>query len=410
MKLAGQNRAAAPRLATLVAAGAVGPLAMNIFLPSLPNMARYFEADYGVIQLLVSLYLVSTALIQLVIGPLSDRFGRRPILLGALTIFAASTLAAVYAPTVEALLACRLLQSTAAAGMVLSRAVIRDTVDSLEEAASSIGYVTMAVSVMPMVGPIVGGYLDELYGWKSTFLLAFAFGVVALLFVLVDLAETHHNRTSSMLAQARAYPELFRSREFWGYALTAGFASGAFFGFLGGGPFVATEQLHMQPSRYGLYFAFVSLGYLIGNFLTGRYSRRLGINRMMLAGNTVGMVGALLPLLMFAGGIFTPLSLFVPVGLIGVGNGMALPNANAGMLSVRPHLAGSAAGLGGTLLVGCGALAAFVAGALLTLESGPMPLLLVMLTSAVLGMLSSWYVIHVARSGTGSDSLPGAEP
>ena len=142
-----------PRIVTLVATASVAALATNIFLPSLPSMARHFETDYAVIQLLVSLYLVAMAILQSVVGPLSDRFGRRPVLLAGLVIFTVSTLAAIYAPTVEVLIACRLCQASAAAGMVLSRAVVRDTVAGLEEAAVKISYVTMGMAIMPMIGP-----------------------------------------------------------------------------------------------------------------------------------------------------------------------------------------------------------------------------------------------------------------
>jgi MFS transporter, DHA1 family, multidrug resistance protein len=391
------TRPAAPHVLTLVSIAAIGPLAMNVFLPSMPGMARYFDADYRVIQLLVSLYLVAIAVTQLVIGPLSDRYGRRPVLLGGLGIFALSTIAAVFSPNVETLLICRLFQSTAAAGMVLSRAVVRDTVASLDDAASRIGYITMGMSVMPMVAPIIGGVLEETYGWKSSFLLTFGITLIVLVIAFFNLRETNQNRSKSMIAQLKTYPELFRSRRFWGYALTAGFASGAFFAFLGGGPYVASELLGMKPSDYGLYFAIISLGYMFGNYISGRFSKSGGVNRMMLIGNIFGVVGVLMAIGLFAAGIMHPMSLFGPTALIGIGNGMVLPNSNAGMVSVRPHLAGSASGLGGTFQIGVGAVLAFIAGALLSPQSGPMPLLWVMLFSLVMAVFSTTYVIYVAR-------------
>lgn len=401
---------AQPRIITLVMIASAGSLAMNIFLPSLPTMARHFDVDYSVIQLVVSLYLVAMAFIQLVVGPLSDRFGRRPVVLGAMAIFAASTLAAVYAPTIELLLVCRVLQSSAATGMVLSRAVVRDTVTNIEDAASRIGYVTMGMSLTPMIGPMIGGYLDQAYGWQSTFVMTFAFALVTLVFVLADLSETHTARTTSVLAQVKAYPELFRSRRFWGYSATAGLSSGAFFAFLGGGPFVATEMLGMSPAGYGIYFGLISLGYMGGNFMSARFSRSRGVNRMMLWGSAIGLFGGLIPLLLLAFGVFTPLSLFGPAALVGFGNGMALPNANAGMVGVRPHLAGSAAGLGGTLNIACGAVLAFLAGAVLTRESGPMPLFLIMSASMAASTAASAYVMRVARQVGAPDMMAGDQP
>jgi DHA1 family bicyclomycin/chloramphenicol resistance-like MFS transporter len=255
----------------------------------------------------------------------------------------------------------------------------------------------MGMSVVPMVSPVIGGLLDELYGWHAAFLLVLAFGVVALAEVHIDLVETNRSASTSFAAQFRAYPELLGSRRFWGYAMTAALSSGAFFAFLGGGPFVATEMLGLSPSGYGLYFGIVSIGYMLGNFVSGRYSRRIGINRMMLMGNVVASFGMMLAIALFAAGQTHPLSLFGPVFFTGTGNGMTLPNANAGMVSVRPQLAGSASGLGGTLQIGGGAALAALAGALLHEQSGPMPLLWIMLLCSTGGLLATLYVISVAR-------------
>ncbi len=387
---------ASPHLITLVMAAAVGPLAMNIFLPSLPGMARHFDSDYGVMQLAVSFYLAATALLQLFIGPASDRFGRRPVILVCFAIFLVGTVAAIYAPTVEALLFCRLLQAFASGGLVISRAVVRDTVGTTE-AASQIGYITMGMSVVPMVGPMIGGFLDELYGWQAGFWLSLVFGLVALGFAFFDLNETNRNRSDSLAAQFSAYPQLLGAGRFWGYTLTATCTGGAFFAFLGGGPYIATEMLGLTPSQYGFYFGIISLGYMLGNFLSGRFAKVFGLNHMMLSGNVVAVSGMVLAITLFASGIYHPLSLFGPVFFTGVGNGLTLPSANAGVVSVKPHLAGSASGLGGALQIGGGAALSVVAGALITAQSGPFPLLWVMLLSSAGGILGALWVIHAAR-------------
>lgn len=384
-----------PHIFTLVMATASSALAMNVFLPSLPAMARHFDADYSVVQLAVALYLVATAVLQLFIGPASDRFGRRPVLLICFSVFLVGTLAAIFAPTIEVLLACRILQAFSAAGMVLSRAIVRDTVGP-DQAASKIGYVTMGMTLVPMVGPIIGGFLDELYGWQSTFLLTLAFGLTAFAIIWVDLGETNLRPSSSLFAQVRSYPELIRSERFWGYTLTAAFTSGTFFAFLGGGPYVASEIFGLSPSQYGFYFGFVSVGYLVGNFLSGRLSSRLGINRMLMTGNIVAASGMSVPLILYFAGYVSPASLFIPVMFVGLGNGMTLPNAMAGIVSVRPHIAGSASGLGGSLQIGGGAGLSILAGALLGPETGPAPLLWVMLASSCSGILAALYVLNVA--------------
>lgn len=390
------TRTTPPHILTLVIATAVSAASMNVFLPSLPGMAAYFQADYSVMQLAVSLYLAAIAILQLGIGPASDRFGRRPVMLTCFAIFIVSTLAAITAPNVGFFLVCRVLQAFSAAGMVLSRAIVRDTVET-NEAASRIGYITMGMTLAPMVGPLIGGILDELYGWKASFGLLMAFGVIAFIVIYFDLGETNAQRSASMTAQVKNYPELFRSRRFWGYTATAAFASGAFFAFLGGGPYVATQMLHLSPSGYGLYFALISCGYMLGNFLSGRFSRQVGINRMMLIGNSISAAGMFISIGLFLAGYFHPLSLFGPAVILGIGNGMTMPNAMAGIVSVRPHLAGTASGLGGALQIGGGAALSVLAGAFLSPESGPYPLLWVMLASSVLAVTAVLYVMYVAR-------------
>jgi len=393
------NRATPPHPVTLVLATASSALTMNVFLPSLPGMAKHFDTDYAVVQLAVSLYLVVTALLQTVIGPASDRFGRRPVMLACFAVFVVGSLAAIYAPTIEVLLACRLLQASSAGGMVLSRAAIRDTVDTAE-AASMIGYVTMGMSVVPMIGPMIGGFLDELYGWQATFLLMLSFGIVALAVIYLDFGETNHHRAASLGEQFRSYPELLSSRRFWGYTATAAFTSGAFFAFIGGGPYVASEMLKLSPSQYGFYFGILSVGYMLGNFISGRFSRRIGINRMMFLGNVVAVLGMALAIALFALGYTHPLSLFGTAFFTGVGNGITLPNANAGMVSVRPHLAGSASGLGGALQTGGGAVLSVAATAVLSPESGPYPLLWVMLLSSAAAVVATLYVMYVERQSS----------
>ncbi|MGB6119706.1 MAG: multidrug effflux MFS transporter [Mesorhizobium sp.] len=387
------RRASPPGIATLVLMASVGPLAMNVFLPSLPGMARDLDVEYSVVQLLVSLYLVALAVVQLVIGPASDRFGRRPVLLVCFTLFCLATAVAIFADSFEMLMACRLVQSFSAAGIVLSRAIIRDTYE-VEDSASMIGYVTMGMSMTPMVAPFIGGYLDELYGWRASFWLTLACGIAALAVLSYDLKETNLSPSKSMTTQFRAYPELLASPRFWGYTLTATFTSGTFFAFLGGGPYVASEILKMTPSEYGLYFGIVSIGYMIGNFCSGRFAKTWGMNRLMLMGNVTIIVGMSIALALFWAGYYHPLSLFLPSTIVGIGNGMTLPSANAGIVSVRPHLAGSASGLGGAFNIGGGAAVAALAASLLGPDTGPFPLIWVTLTCGFAGIIATTLVIR----------------
>ncbi len=391
------SRETPPTIFTLVILAGIGALNMNMLLPSLPSLASHFDAEYGVVALAVSAYLAVTAVIQLVLGPLSDRFGRRPVVLGSLTVFLAATVGCLFAPSITVFLFFRLMQATVASGMVLSRAIVRDIVPA-SEAASMIGYVTMGMSLMPMVAPILGGFLDETFGWQAVFVATLVVGVVATWLMWADLGETNLNRSASFAAQFRTYPELARSRRFWGYAASTAFASGAFFAFLGGGPWVASVVLGMSPATLGFHFGFIAVGYMGGNFLSGRFASHVGMNRMMLLGGIVATAGLGLTLLLFAVGLATPLAFFGTIMFLGVGNGLLLPSANAGLVSVRPHLAGSASGLGGALTIGAGAALASLAGALLTPETGAWPLIIIMFLSSLGSVAATVYVIRVARS------------
>ncbi len=387
---------APPRLITLVFASAANALAINLFLPSLPAMARAFEVDYALIQLTVSVYLLAMALLQLLIGPASDRYGRRPVMIGCFLIFIMATMAILFSPNFEFLLAMRMLQAFSAAGVVLSRAIVRDLVEP-ERSASMIAYITMGMALAPMIAPTIGGFLDEYFGWQASFLALLAFGILIFLFILFDLGETHHARSSSMLAQMRSYPELLLSPRYWAYVMVAAFTSGQFFAFLGGGPFVATEIMELTPSQYGMSFGILSVGFVIGNFISGRRSERYGIPRMIFAGNLCALSGALGSMIMLQ--IFSghPMAFFGPLVMVGIGNGIAMPNAMAGMVSVRRHLVGSASGLGAALQIGIGAMLSVLGGAFLQHGGSALPLLFVMLGTAALSLLFATCVIVLER-------------
>lgn len=395
------DRTSAPHIVTLVLIAGLGALNMNIFLPSLPSMAVYFEADYAIVQLAISGYLAATALLQLIIGPLSDRFGRRPVMLASLGIFLLATLACVLTTNIYWFLFFRMVQAAVASGLALSRAIVRDMV-APDKAASMIGYVTMGMALVPMFGPMIGGALDEWQGWQASVLFTGLFGLIVLVIVWLDMGETNSHKSASFGAQFRAYPELVTSRRFWGYALAAAFASGAFFAFLGGGPYVATQFLGMSPGGLGLYFGLVALGYMLGNFLSGQFAERIGINTMMLWGGATASFGLMVGIAAFVLGHVSPVTLFGTVGFVGIGNGLTLPSANAGMVSVRPHLAGSASGLGGAVMIGGGAALSAVTGALLGPQTGPWPLLGMMFVSSVFCLVTTLYVIRRERVISGA--------
>lgn len=391
------NRTTPPHIMTLILITGLAALSLNIFLPSLPSMATHFGVEYHVMQLSVSLYLAMTAFIQIFIGPISDRFGRRSVLVVSIAIFVAATLGAVLAPNFTAFLICRMLQAAIASGFVLTRAVVRDMVPQ-DKAASIIGYVTMGMSVVPMIGPVIGGMLDKAFGWQASFAMLGISGVAVLALTWADLGETAVNRASSFREQAKQYPELLKSQRFWGYCLASAFASGSFFAYLGGAPFVGTNVFHMDAATLGFYFGAPALGYMAGNFLSGRYAMRFGLNAMVLVGALVNTIGLAILALVTAAGVETPGVFFGLIIFVGLGNGIMLPSANAGLLSVRPALAGSASGLGSAFTIGGGAALSALAGVVLTPTSGTMPLILLMLVTSAISILCILWVMQRARA------------
>jgi DHA1 family bicyclomycin/chloramphenicol resistance-like MFS transporter len=394
------DRATPPHISTLIAATALGAMSMNVFLPTLPQMAEYFQADYALMQRSVTLYLMVNAILQLGIGPISDRIGRRPVLLGSFVLFTLATLGCILAPTAEIFLAFRMAQAVVVAGLVLGRAVVRDMVPG-PQAASMIGYVTMGMAIVPMIGPVIGGVLGETFGWQANFVLLMVSGLLVMALTWFDLGETARASTGRLRDQVREYPELLTSRRFWGYCGATTFASGAFFAYLGGAPYVGSEIYHLTPSQVGFYFGAPALGYFLGNFVAARLSVRLGINRMILYGTVISTAGLIIPLASILGGIDSAQVFFGSVTLVGLGNGMTMPNGNSGMLSVRPHLAGSASGLGGAVMLAGGAALADMAGNFLAGSATAMPLVLIMFGSSLLSLVAILYTIRRERFVTG---------
>lgn len=380
-----------PTLVTLVLLAALATISLNMFLPSLANIAADFQADYAVVNLSIAGYLAVTAVLQLVVGPLSDRYGRRPVMLVALALFVAASLGCTLAEDVRVFLAFRVLQGAVIAGWVISLAVIRDTVPT-QKAASLIGYLSMAMAVAPMLGPILGGVLDAAFGWRASFVAFSGFGAALLFVAWFDLGETNTHRTETFRQQLRAYPALFGAGRFWGFALAMAFSVSAFYAFLSGVPLVASGALELPPERLGLYMGSISIGFFVGSFLSGRYAKRFRLTSMILGGRVVACLGLGVGLILVLAGVISEPSFFGATLCVGLGNGLTVPSGNAGALSVKPELAGSASGLAGALMVGTGAVVTTLTGLLVTEANAPAMLLTIMLVSSALGLLAVLWV------------------
>jgi len=357
----------------------VGSLSLNILVPALPSLAMKFDADPAHVELTVSLYILGLAAAQLIFGPLSDRFGRRRVVLAGLALATVASTSAIFAGGIASLVAWRVLQSLgASSGQTIGRAIIRDLYER-DRAASMIGLVTSVVVLMPMAAPLIGGILDTLLGWEAVFVFSAALSVLVLAWAALALPETHkgtgeRNRFRSDLRALAASPRFF------GYALCAGLGSAPFFSFLGGAPHVVISMLGRTSAEYGLWFFIPSLGFMAGNFIVSRVATRLGIDMMIWWGITFTIAGALLNVIVY---IALPgwemATIFLPQIVVGIGNGLLLPTAVAGAVSIRPQVAGTASGMTGFIQMAICAGAAQLSGYLVARASNAIPMLLLIL-------------------------------
>lgn len=380
-----------PPVLALVIVSAISPFAINAIVPSLPAIEHDFGASYARVQLVLSIFLAAIAVSQIVIGPLSDRLGRRPILLTGLSIFVITCIAAPFARDIDTLLAIRAVQgASGCVGIVLSRAIVRDLFDR-RQAASMLGYVTMGFAMAPMVAPTIGGVLQEAYGWTAIFWFMAMLGVASLAVSWAYVPETNLRPLPalSFTTVFGSYRRLLREPDFLLFTACSSLSTGVFFSFLGGAPYVAERILGLSPSIYGLWFGVIAIGYATGNFLAGRFTEHFGVARMILAGCLLALVSASLPGLLFGLGYAGPAALFLPMAVTGIANGIAMPSAISGAISVRPDIAGAASGLSGATQIGCGAVLSAIGGAMLAGSASPFPIFILMSVAAFLAVLSA---------------------
>ena len=376
-------------LVILVLLSMVGPLTLNILVPSLPGMVESLNTSKESVQLTLSLFLLGMGMAQLVLGPLADRFGRRPVLIVALCVFIVASIASAIAPDVETLNIARILQSFGAtAGITLGRTMIGDLY-TRDQAASRIGYVTMAMVIAPMLSPLLGATIDEAFGWRAILLFCALFGAASLTLAAISLPETRPPSLKAATASdviARTL-SLIKNTRFLAYWGSSAFCSGMYFAFLGTAPYLMIEVMGQGKTDYGLWFIILSFGYMIGNFLSGRLAPRLGNIRLILIGAVIGLAGAVAMLGIATTMVITPFLLFLPLTLTSFANGLILPNATAGGITVDAKAAGAASGLMGFGQMGLGAAISYITAKITHLS--PVPMAIVMVICASLSLMAS---------------------
>ena len=351
---------ARPHLLTLSLLAGTYILAQAIVVPSLSELQVQFETDYKTIQYTISGYLLGVAFVNFIAGPLSDRFGRRPIMLLFFSIFLISSLGCYISEDLYSFLFFRLCQSSSAAGLVLSRAIIGDF-SSKDETVKMLGLLSISMGIAPSLAPLAGGVISDFFGAKGIFLFLSILGILLLILIVTDLKETHFQRSKDIFAQIKSYPTLLASLDFWLPTITFALSFSIFGIFFIGGPYIAVKVFNLSPTMMGIYLAFPSLGYVLGNILISKIANRVSTKRLMIIGSFILLLGPLSSLIL-SYLFFHPLSFFLPILIMTFGSGIIWPASNAEIVKAVPHLAGSASGLGSAIMTLMSSFAAFLTG------------------------------------------------
>lgn len=334
--------------ALLTALVALGQISTSIYIPSLPFLVDALDATASDVNLTLSVFLCGFAICQLVYGPLSDRFGRRPVLMLGVGLYVAASFACVFAASIEMLIAGRLVQGlTACSGPVLGRAIVRD-IYGPTRSAKAMATIGVALAISPAVAPIIGGYLQLWFGWRANFVFLGMVGISILAAVAALLAETNPHRDPRALDPGRllaAVRALVTDRRYWGYTLSVAFVFAGLMAFTAGAPFVFIDGLGMSPERFGMLSVFNVTGFVAGSLAAVRLTPRLGIDRLLLAGVGLGLAGGGVMAAIAGAGHVGVVAIIAPMTVFAVGLGIVLPNGIAGALAPFPRIAGSASAL-----------------------------------------------------------------
>jgi len=366
---------------------AVGPMSVDLYLPSLPELGRVFGASVPQVQLTLSGYLLCFAIGQIVFGPISDHVGRKPVLLAALSLYVAVCLSCMFATSIEMLIALRCLQALGVAGApVLARAIVRDLYQGVR-AGRELARMGSITALAPVVAPSLGGVLQATFGWRASFLGMAALGLCAIILVVRLLPETMKQPPThpmSLLSIIRGYGTFLRHRTFRIYLAIVSASYGGLFAWISGSSFVLQDLYGLSPLLFGLVFAAATLGYGLGTLLAARLVVRIGIDRTIVCGGVALAVGGLAMAAAIALGATSPAALAVPMALYLCGLGLAMPQSMAGALMPFPERAGAASSLLGFLQQATASAIGIVVGQML--GSSALPLAAIVAAMGVLAL------------------------
>ena len=362
--------ASAPSPATLLGLTAglmmLQPLATDLYLPTLPGIAGYFDVGVATVQWTLSIFVATFGAWQLVAGPLSDRYGRYPVVVAGALVYCGASVLAMLAPTIEVLIGARLLQAAGACScLVGARGIVRD-LRSPTEGARLFASASTIMSVAPLAGPVLGAYLFIAFGWRSAFAVLAAFSLLLAVAAATRLAETNRRRNPQALQwrpMLRIYAEVARSPAFRAYTLASTATYGGLFAFISGSSFVLMKVLGVSAVAFSLSFATMVAGYLIGTLACHGLVARGGLQQTVCAGAALQAVAGVAMAALVAAGVHVPATIVAPMFFYGVAHGMIQPPAQAGAMAPFPHSAGAATALMGFVMMLAAALVGFWIGA-----------------------------------------------
>ena len=392
------NRLSKRMIILLAAVSALGPVGMQILLPALPVIKQKFYVTNDVAQLTLSLSMLAIAIGTLVYGPLSDKFGRKRVMLVGIVITIFGSIVCFVADSIMLLISGRFIQAFGGAvGLVLARAIVRD-VYGPEEAARVIATLVMVMVVLPMMSPALGGELMQRFGFESVFIVIAFASAIAFVFLFLWLPETLAKPVpfEGVKSMLMTFSKLFASKVFCGYAFCVTFVSVVFFSFISAAPEIMVSVLKRPPTEYGYYFIMIPAGFMTGNYVARHYGRTISIDNMIAIGASIGVFGIVLAFLLQTLGMSSPVALFLPIALAVFGNGITLPNAQAAAINEFPEYAGTASGLTGFLQM---AVSSVAAQAVALIFNGTVyPLLGLMLVASIISLLIfRWGVLNFKK-------------
>jgi DHA1 family bicyclomycin/chloramphenicol resistance-like MFS transporter len=380
----------------------LGPLSVDMYLASLPSIGRLLDAPTSQVQLTISAYLIGFALAQIFHGPLSDRHGRRPLLLITLGIYLVATLACALSFSIETLIAARFVQAVGGSGAsVLARAVVRDMYEG-SRIGRELARMAAIMALAPLVAPLIGGVLETAFGWRSNFVMLFCFGAAAWIMVWLLLPETLRQRAPepvSLKSTLRSYRRFLADS---GFVIHLGIATCCLcglFAWISTAAFVLQDIYGLSALAFGLSFAIGSSGYMVGTTIAARFVMRWGSGLTMGLGAACMALGGLTMVVLLALSSFGAIGIVAAVGLYLIGMGMTLAQAQAGALLPYPDRAGAASSLLGFTTQTCSAVVGAILGHMLGLTAWP--LAIAMLTAGGLSLLL-WTLSRGARGRAGT--------